>query len=88
MHDAILTAMDNVVTPPVELAVRSITASSGHGTNSALQNQDRRDSIGNTENIPLKSAFSLLELNIDQDRIDETHDNKNSEDGDMATSRH
>ena len=82
-HDAILTAMDNVVTPPVELAVRSITASSGHGTNSALQNQDRRDSIGNTENTPLKSVFSQLELNIDQDRIDETHDNKNSEDGDF-----
>ena len=41
-HGAILTAMDNVVTPPVELAVRSITGSSGCGTNKTLQNQDRR----------------------------------------------
>ena len=33
MHDANLTAMDNVVFPRVEMAVRSITFSSRHGSN-------------------------------------------------------
>ena len=56
MHDAILTAMDNVVIPRVEMAVRSITGSSRHGPNDAVQNADRRDFIGNTENTPLKSV--------------------------------
>ena len=83
MHDAILTALDNVVTPPGELDVRSITGSSGHGTNSALQNQDRRNSIGNTENTPRKSAFTRLHLNLDQDGINKTRDIKISDDGDF-----
>ena len=58
LHDAILTAMHNVVNSPSELTMRLITESSEHGTNSVLQNQDRRDSSGNRENTPLKSAFS------------------------------
>ena len=33
MHDAILTPMDKVVIPRVEMAVRSITGLSGHGPN-------------------------------------------------------
>ena len=47
MHGSFSTA---TVTSRVELAVRSITGSSGHGTSSAVQNSDRRNSIGNTEN--------------------------------------
>ena len=83
MHDAFLTAKDNVVTPPVELTERSITGLSGNGTNSAVQNRDRRNSIGNTDYTPLKSAFSRLDLNIDHDKIVETHDIKDSKDGDF-----
>ena len=41
MNDGILTAMDNVVNPRVEMAVRSITVSSGQGTSSMIQNPDR-----------------------------------------------
>ena len=33
-HDAILTAIDKVVIPRVEMAVKSITGSTGHRTNS------------------------------------------------------
>ena len=83
MHDAILTAMDNVVIPRVEMAVRSITGSSGHGTNSVVQNPDKKDFIGNTENIPLKSASSQLDLKIDQERTNETRDFENFEDSDF-----
>ena len=76
MNDASFTATDNVVTPRVGLAVRSITGSSGHGTNSALQNQKRRDFIWNS---PLKSAFSRLHLNTDRDRINKARDFEFSE---------
>ena len=36
MHDAILTAMNNVVIPRVEMAVRLITGSSRKGPNSLV----------------------------------------------------
>ena len=83
MHDAILTAVDIVVIPRVEMAVRSITGSSGHGPTSTVQNPGRRNFIENTENTPLKLASSWLDLNIDQDSIDETRDIENVEDGDF-----
>ena len=67
MHDAILTAMDNVIILRVEMTVRSITSSSRLGPNSTFQNPDRRDFIGNTKNTPLKSASSRLDLNIDHE---------------------
>ena len=43
VHDAMLTAMDNVVIPRIEMAVRSITESSGRGPNSTVRNSDQRD---------------------------------------------
>ena len=58
MHEAILTAMDKIVIPRVEMTVRSITGSSLHGPNSAVQSPDRRDLTGNTENTPLMLASS------------------------------
>ena len=75
--------MDIVVIPRVEMAVRSITGSSGHRPNSTVLNPDRRDFIGDPDNTPLKLASSRLDLNIDQDRIDETRDDENFEDGDF-----
>ena len=83
-----MTAIDIVVIPRVDMAVRSITGSSGHRPNSTVLNPDRRDFIGNTDNTPLKSASSRLDLNIDQERIDETRDNENFEDGDFLAIRH
>ena len=73
MQDAILTAMHKMVIPGVEMALRLITGSSGREPNSIVQNPDRRDFPENTGNTPLMSASSPLDLNIDQDRIDETH---------------
>ena len=70
------------------MAVRSIAGSSRHGPNSTVQNPDRRDFIGNTENTPFKSASSRLDVNIDQDRIDESHDVENFEDGDFPALGH
>ena len=62
MHDAILTAMDNVIIPRVEMAVKSITGSTGLGTNSEVQNPDRSDFLRNIGSTPLMSASSRLDL--------------------------
>ena len=81
MHDAISTAMNNLVIPRVEIAVRSITGWSGKGPKSIVQNPDRSDFTGDTENTPLRSASKWFDLlNIEQDDIDETGDFDNSED--------
>ena len=87
MHDAILTAMSNVVIAGGALAVGSITGSSVNEPNSTVQNPDRRDLTGNTENTRHRKASSRLGLNIDQDEIDETRDFDNSEDGDFPETR-
>ena len=83
MNDATLTAMNNVVIPRVEMTVRSIIESSGQGPSSVVQNPDRRDFTGNTENTPLMSASSRLDLNVDQDRNDDTRYVENFEDGEF-----
>ena len=49
-HDAILTAIDNVVIARVEMAVKSITVSTGHRINSEIQNPDRDHFVWNTRN--------------------------------------
>ena len=79
MHDAILTTMDNVVIPRVEMALRSITEPSEQGPNSVVQNPDWRDFT------PRSSVSSRLDLSIDQDRNDETCNDNNFEDGDFPT---
>ena len=86
-HDAILTTLNDVVIPRVEMAVRSITGSSRNGPNSIDQKPDRRDFTGNSENTPLRSTSSRLDLNIDQHIIDETRDIDNFEDGDFPATR-
>ena len=47
--EAILTVMDSVVMQRVGVAVRSITGSSGHGTNSVVQSRDHRVFLGSME---------------------------------------
>ena len=81
MHDAILTAIDNVRIPRVEMAVRSITESSGRGPSSMVQIPDQRDFTGNAASTPPMSASSFVDLNNDQDRNDQTRNVENLEDG-------
>ena len=87
MHDAIWTAMDKVVIQRVEMVVKSITSSSGHGTNSEVQNPDRRGFLGNAGNTPLMSASSRLDLYTNQDKNDETRNEKKFEHCDFPALR-
>ena len=89
MHDAILTAMDNMVIPRVKMAVRSITESSRRGPNSVVQNPNHWVSLGilKTLRTPLMSASSRIDLNVHQDRNDETRNVENFEDGNFPALR-
>ena len=46
IQNAILTAIDNIVTPQIELAIRSINASSGRYVTSVSANSERREHVG------------------------------------------
>ena len=46
IQNAILTAIDNIVTPKIELAIRSINASSGRDVTSVSANSERRERVG------------------------------------------
>ena len=46
IQNAILTAIDNIVAPKIELAIRSINASSGRDVASVSGNSERREHVG------------------------------------------
>ena len=54
IQNAILTAIDNIVAPKIELAVRSINASSGRDVTSVSANSERKERVG--INASLESA--------------------------------
>ena len=85
MHDSILTAIHNVVIPRIEMAVKTITGSTGHGVNSEVQNPDRRNFLGNIRNTSVMSASCRLDLDNEINRKDELC---NNEDSKAATFRH
>ena len=45
-QNAILTAIENIAAPKIELAIRSINASSGRGVTSVAANSERGEHIG------------------------------------------
>ena len=83
----ILTAMDIVAIPRVEMAMRSITDSSRRRPYSIVQKSDQRDFTGNSESTPLISASGRKDFKADQDRNDETRDVLIFEDGDFPALR-
>ena len=46
IQNALLTAIDNIVAPKIELAIRSINASSGRDVTSVSANSERREHVG------------------------------------------
>ena len=46
IQNAILTAIENIVAPKIELAIRSINASSGRDATSVSANSERRERVG------------------------------------------
>ena len=54
IQNAILTAIENIVAPKLELAIRSINASSGRGVTSVTANSERGEQVG--INAPFENA--------------------------------
>ena len=54
IQNAILAAIDNIVAPKIELAIRSINASSGRDVTTVSANSERREHVG--INAPFKNA--------------------------------
>ena len=46
IQNAVLTAIDNIVAPKIELAIRSVNASSGREATSVSANSERREHVG------------------------------------------
>ena len=81
--DAVLTAIENLLIPTVELAMESVNASSGCGVDSIVLDPDQGDFSGNIEG-PQMTASSRINSHAVIDRIDETRGNITIEGGDMT----
>ena len=62
-----MTAIENFVIPRVELAMRSVNASSGHGVGSVLD-PNQGDFLGNIEGLQM-TASSKINSHTDLNRI-------------------
>ena len=80
IHDAVLTATENMVIPRVELAIKSDIVSSGRGIDSVVLDPDLRDFSGNIEGLQKSTINSKPVLK----RIDKTSGNIAVEEGDLA----
>ena len=82
IENAILTAIDNIVGPKIELAIRSINASSGRDVASMSANSERREHTG--INAPFETASENNNtLNV-ADINDETRHNSQIEVGELS----
>ena len=68
IQNAILTAIDNIIAPKIELAIRSINSSSGRDVTSATANSERGENVRN--NAFFANAFgdnNILHVSIVND---------------------
>ena len=77
IQNAILTAIDNIVAPKIELAIRSINTSSGRDVTSVTANSERGEHIGIIATFENASGYNnvLHESNVN----DETRNNISDE---------
>ena len=59
VQDAVLTAMENLVICRVELAMKSVDASSGRGMDSVVLDPDRRVFSGNIEGLQMTTLIRI-----------------------------
>ena len=77
IQSSILTAIDNIVGPKIELAIRSINASSGRDVASMSANSQRREHTG------IDAPFEIASENNNTIDVTNVHDEarRNSQDG-------
>ena len=82
VQDAVLSAIEDLVLPRVELAMKSINASSGRDADSVVPDPDWRDFSGNIEGLQMTTS-SRFNSNSDLNRIDENRGSIAVEGGDL-----
>ena len=82
IQNAILTAINNVVTPKIELAIRSINASSGRDATSVLMDPESREHVG--INTPCGSVSGDNETQAISELNDEARHNIQGDTGRLS----
>ena len=77
-----LAAIESLVIPRVELAMRSANASSGRSLDANVLEPDQGDFSGNIEGLQM-TASSRINSRTDLNKIDETRGNSAVENGDL-----
>ena len=99
IQNAILTAIENIVAPKIELAIRSINASSGRDATSVSANSERKERIGiiasfenasrNNDTLDISNVNDETRHNIPDEVSEllapETHFNRQSHTHHMVT---
>ena len=99
IQNAILTAIDNIVAPKIELAIRSINASSGRDLTSVSANSERRQHVGinassenasgNNNTLGVSNVYDETRHNIPDEvnelLVPETHFDRQSHTHHMVT---
>ena len=83
VRDAILTAIESLVVPGVELAIKSVNAFYGRDVSSVVPDPNQKEFPGNIEGLQMTASSrinSITELN----KIDETRGNITNESGDLS----
>ena len=83
VHDAVLTAIESLVIPRIELAMKSVNASSVSGVDSVVLDPDPREFSAYIEGLQFTTS-SRINLHTDFNRIEETHGNITVEGGDLT----
>ena len=83
VQDAVLTAIENLVIPGVELAMKSANASSGRSVDGNVLKPDQKGFLGNVEGLQ-RTASSKILSHRDFNKIDETRGNFTVEEGDLV----
>ena len=82
VQDAVMVAIETLVILKVELEMKSVNASSGHGLGSFVFDPGQRDFPGNIEGLRM-TASNRINSHTDFNRIDETRGNITVEGGDL-----
>ena len=79
LQNAILTAIDNIVAPKIELAIRSINAPSGRDVTSVIANSERRERVGINASLKNVSENNILRVSNVNDETRQNIPDKVSE---------
>ena len=83
VQDVRLTAIDNLLIPRLEVAMKSVNASSRQDIHSVAPDQDQKDFSGDVEDRQL-TALTRMNSSTDLYKIDETPGSVNVEGGSLS----